>query len=81
MNAEMIDAMAEAITRQCGLFASMTRFHHSSGATATKVQVCRDPEVKQGAEWLFFEADSDDELTRLRDELVAFIQQNRRAAA
>ncbi len=81
MNAEMIDGLVEAIAIQCGLFASLRRFHHTSGTISTAVQVCRDTEVEQGAEWLFFEADSDDELSRLRDELVAFIQQHRRAAA
>ncbi len=76
MNAEMIDGLVEAIAIQCGLFASLKRFHHTRGTICTVVQVCRDPEVTQDAEWL-----SDDELTRLRDELVAFIQQHRRAAA
>ncbi len=81
MNAEMIDGLVEAIAIQCGLFASLKRVHFTSGTIGTVVQVCRDPEVTQDAEWLFFQSDSDDELSRLRDELVAFIQQHRRAAA
>ncbi len=81
MNAEMIDDLVEAIAIQCGLFASMKRVHHTGGTIFTSVQVCRDREVTEGAKWLFFEADSDDELARLRDELVAFIAEHRRAAA
>lgn len=78
-----IDALAAAIADQCGLRATVRRTFTPGGLKDVAIQVAlqADAKASRPEHWRWFEASTEQELPRLRDEVTDFIIRYKQEAA